>query len=83
MEVMLSLADTRNRNTETGSGEHGGERIARYEEKKAKPTKQQLKRLLRDKTKKEADMNGGSYGPIGQMHMRKANWLGLMDRRKI
>ena len=82
MEVFLSLSDATNRNKETGSGEYGGARITRYEGNlDHKPTKPKVKRLLRDRTRKQADMTGGSYGPIGQMHMRKANWLGFMDMK--
>lgn len=80
MEVMLSLADATNRNKETQSGKRGGARIARWDDLEGKPSLPKIKTRLRDKTKKNTDMNGGSYGPIGKMHMRKANWLGLMDR---
>lgn len=80
MEVMLSLSDATNRNRETGSGEYGGARIARWNDLEGKPSKPKVKSRLKDKTKKNTDMNGGSYGPIGKMHMRKANWLGLMER---
>lgn len=83
MEVLLSLSDATNRNKETGNNKTGGARIARWDDMEGKPTKPKVKSRLKDKTKKNTDMNGGSYGPIGTMHMRKANWLGMLDRRKV
>lgn len=82
MEILLSLADATNRFKETGSKEHNGARIVRYDNHDVKQTKEGVKSRLKNRKKKNTDMNGGSYGPIGKMHMRKANWLGLMERGK-
>lgn len=82
MEILLSLADATNRFKETGSKEHNGTRIDRYDNRDVKQTKEGIKSRLKNRKKKNTDMNGGSYGPIGKMHMRKANWLGLMERGK-
>jgi hypothetical protein len=83
MKVLISLAGQagpRNIYGEVGSNKWDGFRIQRYGGINVKPTKPKIKQVIKDRSKKNTDMNGGSYGPLGRMHMRKANWLGLLER---
>lgn len=84
MKVVVSLsgqAGPRNIHGEVGSNKHDGARIATYEEPVVKETKGSLKSKIKDRKKKNTDeYGGGGCDAIGKMHMRKANWLGLLER---
>lgn len=84
-KLLISLAGQagpRNIYGEVGSAERNGARITRFEDIEVEFTPPKVKQLIKGRKKKNTDMNGGSYGPLGKMHMRKANWLGLLERGK-